>query len=197
MPCSQFSTCRPDLFVLARGTKVAVHQHSVLIAAKYRLFGCLSDSVRRRGKRDADIRLLIDRHASFRVLIDLRASFQSLRLLCMPRPLRKSKKENWCQALDVLKPRKPSQLSTCRPDLLVFARGTKAVVHQHPVLIAAECRFFGRLIDDVRRRGERDAGIRLLIDRHVSFQRPRLLCCKPHSLRKQNVVLKLCYDIRR
>ena len=87
----------------------------------------------------------------------------------------------------------PSQFSTCRPDLLVLARGTKAVVDQHSVLIAAECRLFGRLSDDVRRRGERDADIRLLIDRHASFQRLRLLC-KPRPLLKQQVLTWLDRD---
>ena len=79
---SQFSTCRPDHFVLARGTKAEVHQkHSVLIAAESRLFGRLSNDVRRRGERDADFRLLIARR--------LHTPFQRLQLLCKPRPLRK------------------------------------------------------------------------------------------------------------
>ena len=67
------------------------------------------------------------------------------------------------------------EILTCRPDPLVLARGTKAIVHDS-ALIAAECRIFWRLSDDVRRRGERDADIRLLIDRHASFHHLRLHC---------------------
>ena len=67
-----------------------------------------------------------------------------------------------------------SQFSTCRPDLLVLARGTNAEARiQHSMLIAADCprRLFGRLGDDL----------------HASFQRLRLFC-KPRPLLKQHGV---------